>query len=159
MDIRAVILVSVALFMAFVLEHLPMPDVLLWLQPSWVLLAVTLMVLSAPQTFGLWLALPLGLMLDVEHHSLLGTHILTLAVHIGLLQLLYRRMVMFNFLQQTGVVFLLAAAQQLLIYWGVALVSENMSPVSLWGPALTTALVWPWMYALTHIVIQRLHLS
>ncbi|MDK2778551.1 MAG: rod shape-determining protein MreD [Pseudomonadota bacterium] len=159
MDIRAVILIGCGLFLAFVLEHLPMPDILLWLQPSWVLLAVTLMVLSAPATFGLWLALPLGLLLDVEHHSLLGTHILTLVVHIGLLQLLYRRMVMFNFLQQTGVVFVLVMVQQLLIYWGVALVSENVAPVTLWGPALTSALVWPWAYALTHFVMSRLHLS
>lgn len=159
MNIRALILVATGMFLAFVLEHMPMPDILLWLQPAWVLLLVTLLVLHAPHTFGLWLALPLGLMLDVEHNSLLGMHVLTLAVHIFVLQLLYRRMAMFNFMQQTAVVFLLVVLQQLLSYWAIALVSENMVPVSLWTPALTSALVWPWVYALTHMALARLHLS
>ncbi|WP_430461369.1 rod shape-determining protein MreD [Thalassolituus sp. LLYu03] len=159
MNIRSFILVATALFLAFMFEHLPMPDVLLWLQPSWVLLIITLLVLQAPSVFGLWVALPFGLMLDVEHHSLLGTHIVTLAVHVFLLQILYRRMMMFHFLQQTGVVFLLVAIQQLLMYWSVALVSENMAPIALWGPALTSALVWPWVSAISHAVLVRMHLT
>ncbi|MAD45651.1 MAG: rod shape-determining protein MreD [Oceanospirillaceae bacterium] len=158
MDIRAVILALVTLFIAFVLEHMPMPEILLWLQPSWVLLVATLLVLNAPSTFGLWLALPLGLMLDVEHHTLLGTHILSMSLHIFILQILYRRMMMFNFLQQTGVIFLLVGVQQLLVYWSVALVSEQVTPVSLWTPALTSALVWPWVYALGHAARVRLNL-
>lgn len=159
MNIRALILAATGLFIAFMLEHLPMPDLLLWLQPAWVLMVITLLVMFAPQTAGLWIAFPLGLMLDVEQSTLLGTHILTLAIHIFLLQVLYRRMVMFNFLQQTGVVFLLVAVQQLLVYWAGALVSETMGPVPLWGPALTSALVWPWVYGLTHIIMVRLHLT
>ena len=159
MDIRAVILALVTLFLAFVMEHMPMPDILLWLQPSWVLLVVTLLVLNAPSTFGIWLALPLGLMLDVEHDTLIGTHILTMAVHIFVLQVLYRRMMMFNFLQQTGVVFLLIGVQQLLIYWSSAVVSDQVTPVTLWTPALTSALLWPWVYALGLFVKVRLNLK
>lgn len=159
MKIRALILIASGLFLAFMLEHLPMPDLLLWLQPAWVLMVVTLLVMSAPQSAGLWIALPLGLMLDAEQNTLLGTHVLTLTIHIYLLQLLYRRMVLFNFVQQTGVVFLLVVVQQLLVYWAGALVSETMGPVPLWGPALTSALVWPWMYGLTHIIMVRLHLT
>lgn len=159
MNIRALILAAVGIFIAFLLEHLPMPDLLSWLQPAWVLMLVTLLVMFAPQTVGLWVALPLGLMLDAEQNTLLGTHILTLAVHIFLLQVLYRRMAMFNFLQQTGVIFLLVAVQQLLVYWAGAMVSDSMGPVPLWGPALTSALMWPWVYGLTHIILTRLHLS
>lgn len=159
MMVRAFILAATGLFLAFMLEHLPMPDILSWLQPSWVLLMLTLMVLRSPVTFGLWMAVPFGLMLDVEHHSLLGTHVVTLAVHIFLLQVLYRRMMMFHFIQQTGVVFVLVVIQQLLMYWSVALVSENMTPVMIWSPALTSALVWPWVYAISHTVLVRTHLS
>jgi len=158
MNIRAVILALVAIFVAFVLEHLPMPEILIWLQPSWVLLVVTLLMLNAPGTVGLWLALPVGLMLDVEHNTLMGTHILTLVVHIFILQLLYRRLVMFNFLQQTGVIFLLVGVQQLLIYWSTALVSDQVHPVSLWAPTLTSALLWPWVYAIGHFTTTRLNL-
>ena len=72
MQIRAVILTLLLVFAGFVLEHLPMPDLLSWLQPLWLLLLISILVLHAPHQFGLWLAIPLGLMLDVENHQLLG---------------------------------------------------------------------------------------
>lgn len=156
MDIRTILLIATTLFFAFVLEHLPMPDMLSWLQPAWVVLAVTILVLHEPKIFGLWLALPLGLMLDAEHGSFLGLHILTLAVHIYLLQILYKRISMFNFVQQMAVVFLLVALQQLLSFWVLSLLTDSVRPIDLWTPALTSALVWPWVYALVHIAMRKI---
>ncbi len=129
MQIRAVILTLLLVFAGFVLEHLPMPDLLSWLQPLWLLLLISILVLHAPHQFGLWLAIPLGLMLDVENHQLLGLNVLTLGVH------------------------------QVLQFWAVALVSENRTPVAIWEPALVSGLVWPWLYALLHVSMKRLHLA
>lgn len=159
MSVRAFILTLSSLFLAFVLEHLPMPDLLLWLQPPWMLLLVTILVLHAPHTFGLWLAIPVGLMLDVEHHQLLGLHVLLLGIHIVMLQLLFRRLVMFHFLQLTAVVALLVVLHQVLMFWAIALVSENQVPVQVWQPALVSALVWPWLYAITYMAMKRLNLT
>lgn len=159
MQIRAVILTFFVVFAGFVLEHLPMPDLLSWLQPLWLLLLISILVLHAPHQFGLWLAIPLGLMLDVENHQLLGLNVLTLGVHIVLLQLLYRRLIMFHFLQLTAVMMLLVVVHQVLQFWAVALVSENRVPVAIWEPALVSGLVWPWLYALLHVGMKRLHLA
>lgn len=159
MPVRAILLTLSSVFLAFVLEHLPMPDLLSWLQPPWMLLLITILVLHAPNTFGLWMAVPLGLMLDVENHHLLGLNVLLLGVHIVVLQLLFRRLVMFHFLQLTAVVALLVVLHQVLHFWAIALVSENRVPVPIWQPALVTVLVWPWMYAVTYMAMKRLNLT
>lgn len=159
MAIRATIITLATLFMAFALEHLPMPSLLSWLQPLWLLLVITVLVLHAPQYFGLWLAIPLGLMMDVENNQLLGVHVITFGVHIVLLQLLYRRLHTFHFLQLTLPVALMVILHQVILYLAIALVSENRTPVSIWQPALTSVLVWPWLYTIVHMSIRRLNLS
>lgn len=155
MDFRTLLVFATSVFLAFTLQRLPMPEILSWLQPAWVTMAVTILVLRAPQVFGLWLALPLGLMLDAEQGSYLGLHVLLLTLHIYLLQVMYKRVAMFNFIQQTGVVFLLVALQQLLTYWALWLLTEDSRPVDIWRPALTSALMWPWVYALVSLAMRK----
>lgn len=154
-DFRTLLVFASTLFLAFVLERLPMPDILDWLQPSWVILAVTILVLRAPTLFGLWLSIPLGLMLDAERGSFLGLHVLIIALHIYLLQVLYKRIVMFNFIQQMAVVFLLVVLQQMLTYWVLSVLTNSTRPVDLWLPALTSALMWPWVYALVSGAMRK----
>jgi len=155
MDFRTLLLIATTLFIAFVLEHLPMPDILSWLQPAWVLMAVTILVLRAPNMFGLWLAVPLGLMLDAEHGSFLGLHVLTLTVHIYVLQALYKRISIFNFAQQMAIIFLLVALQQVLSFWALSALTDTTQPVDIWRPAFTSALMWPWVYALVSIAMRK----
>lgn len=154
-DFRTLLVFASTLFLAFVLERLPMPEILSWLQPAWVILAVTILVLRAPTLFGLWLAIPLGLMLDAERGSYLGLHILIIALHIYLLQVLYKRIVMFNFIQQMAVVFLLVVLQQMLTYWVLSVLTNSARPVDLWLPALTSAMMWPWVYALVSTAMRK----
>ena len=156
MDFRILLLFATTLFTAFMLEHLPMPDILSWLQPAWVVLAVTILLLRAPQYFGLWLAIPLGLMLDAEQGSFLGLNVLTLTIHIYLLQVLFKRVSMFNFAQQMAVVFLLVALQQIISFWALSALTDTTRPIDIWRPALTSALMWPWVYALVSIALRKL---
>lgn len=159
MAIRATIITLATIFMAIALEHLPMPSLLSWLQPLWLLLVITVLILHAPQYFGLWLAIPLGFMMDVENNQLFGVHVITFGVHIVLLQLFYRRLQTFHFLQLTLPVALMVMLHQVLLYMAIALVGENRTPVPIWQPVLTSALVWPWLYAIVHMSIRRLNLS
>lgn len=156
MNVRILLLMASTVFCAFVLQHLPMPDILSWLQPAWVLLAITILVLRLPQWAGLWLAIPLGLMLDAEQGTVMGLHILTLALTIYLLQVLYKRIVVFNVLQQMGVVFLLVALQQIISFWALSALTATTRPIDIWRPALTSAFVWPWVYALVSIFLRKI---
>ena len=161
MKLHSIVYVMIMLFVAFVLEHLPLPAMVDWFQPAWVMLVVTAAVLAAPSVFGVWLAIPLGLMLDVEKGTLLGLHVLLLAMHVYLLQLLYRRMYLFNVLQQAAVLFLMVLAEQIIHYWSLAVMREDVTPIMLLAPALTTACSGPglrdWLpLAATHGVFMIL---
>ncbi|MBE0483652.1 MAG: rod shape-determining protein MreD [Bacterioplanes sp.] len=159
MNIAGVLLVATATFIAFTLEHLPLPEMLFWFQPNWVLLLATLLVVQAPKSFGLWIALPLGLMLDVERATLLGLHVALLVIHVALLQALYRRLLRYHTIQQAGIVFLLVVLHQMLSYWLTWLVQGYAVPVVIWTPAFVSALLWLWLSGLAYAVRRGLHVS
>ena len=159
MKLHSIVYVMIMLFVAFVLEHLPLPAMVDWFQPALVMLVVTAAVLAAPSVFGVWLAIPLGLMLDVEKGTLLGLHVLLVAMHVYLLQLLYRRMYLFNVLQQAAVLFLMVLAEQIIHYWSLAVMREDATPIMLLAPALTTAVLWPWVYVIGYRSLQRMESS
>ncbi|GGY58167.1 rod shape-determining protein MreD [Bacterioplanes sanyensis] len=156
MSLRFVFLVLAALFTAFTLEHLPMPELLDWLQPRWVNLLVMILVLHQPRIFGLWLAWPLGLLLDIEHGVPLGLNVSILLIQVFILQLTHRRLVLFHFIQQMLLVFLLVALGQVIHYWALMLMTGASNPVLLWQPALVSALLWPWVYGLAHLLVTRM---
>lgn len=156
MKLQVIVYIAIMIFLAFVLEHLPLPEVLYMFQPAWVMLVVTALVLFAPQVFSLWMSVPLGLMMDVEQDTLLGLHVILVAFHIFMLQVLYRRMYLFNVLQQSGVLLLMVMAEQIIHYWAVALLREDARPVLLLMPAVFSAILWPWIYAVGYRTLQRL---
>ncbi len=155
MSSRAIITTLLLFGLGYFLEHLPMPDILSWFQPPWILLIVTLLVLQAPHNVGVWLALPVGLLLDVEHHQLLGFHVLTLTVHITLLQAFSQRLQHFNNLLLSLVIVALVAVHQLVGNMALWALSSN-SYVPIWQPVLCTALIWIWLRALFSLVTSRL---
>lgn len=158
MNFKTIIYSLFLVFMGFTLEHLPLPAVMDWFQPAWVMLVVVTLVFFAPHIFGFWLALPLGLLMDVEHGSVLGQHIILIAVLVLLVQLLYRRMYMFNVVQQALVLFLLIVVTEILSYWSLSLISHDVRPVEIWMPAILSAVMWPWIYVVgyrTLLFLQR----
>lgn len=144
------------IFFALVLEHIPLPPIIDWFQPAWVLLVVTVLVLIMPGIAGMWLCVPLGLLLDVEYSAPLGLNVMLMAVYIGMLQVLYRRLYLFNIIQQAATLFVLVLGIQILRYWAMVALIGDPRPVLLVAPAATTALMWPWVYAIGYVVLQRI---
>lgn len=155
MTLKTFFYVMAMIFVGFVLEYLPLPDIMSWFRPSWITLIVTVFVLRFPNIFGLWLALPLGLMLDVESGSLLGVHVILIVLHIAFLQFLYRRFYLFNIFQQCAVIMLLILGEQIVHFWVVSSMDSNAHTVSLLAPALATAFMWPWMYVIFYKTLER----
>lgn len=145
--LRPLILALPLLFIGFMLEALPLSDTFSWFTPAWLLLFVSVLVLLAPHSFGLWMAVPLGLLLDVQQDYPLGLNVLTLAVHIVILQYSYRKIA-----QLPSVVALilviggLVLLRQVLTYLLLNIISVNPISVAIWTPSLVSMLVWPWLY-------------
>lgn len=160
MPIRAILFSVLFIFLSFVLERLPLPGLIDWFTPAWVWLVITVLVLRAPEYFGLWLAIPIGLLLDIEKFEPLGLNVLLLGLHIVFLQFFYRRISLFNnFLLLTLLVGVLVLARQILSYVVLSMVSDSPVRVAIFQPSLVSMLVWPWIYALVYLSIRKLNLS
>lgn len=157
MSARATILAIILLFLGLILEHLVLPDLFSWLQIPWLLLFITVLVLHAPERFGLWLAIPFGLLLDAEHFQPFGLNTLTLIVHITFVQILYRRLTLSGWTLSMVVVPVLVGLHQLLANLALWLI-DSPARVALWTPVLSTLLLWPWLNFGFQQALTRLNL-
>ncbi len=151
------ILATVFGAMILAIVHLPetWPQWLGWLRPAWVALVVFYWVMALPHRLGLISAWLLGLLVDVLHADPLGLNGLLLASITYVAWRFYERLRMYSIVQQCGVVFLLvlgAESVRLLVQditW-----SRGFSWVVV-VPALTSMLVWPFLY----LLLDRLRLQ
>lgn len=138
----------VALLLAVV--HLPesWPQWLGWLRPAWVAMVIFFWVMELPHRVGLVSAWALGLLLDVLYADPLGLNGVLLASITYVGWRLFERFRMYSIVQQGAVVFLLVligecsrVLVQDLVFgrgwsWGVVF------------PALSSFLLWPFLYLL-----------
>lgn len=148
----------IALLIGLFLEHLPLPEILYWFRPEWVILIVTLFILFEPHSFGYWLVLPVGILLDIEHASTFGLYSFMLALHMLMLHLIYRRLMLFNIVQQSLIICLLIFIGQHVSYAVVGLLIDTPK-ISAWMPAVSSVMVWPWLYVAAFKLFRNIKTS
>lgn len=136
---------------AFLLSILPLPEALNVWRPEWLLLVLVFWGMHAPQWLGIWLALILGIMLDVLLATPLGFYGLTAVVVMQLLQATQRWNGIFSVRQTALVVLGLVAVSRLIHY--VILLIQGLAPEPLlfFLPVLSSAMMWP----TTLLVLKR----
>ena len=128
------------------LSQLPLPDLLRWARPEWVLLFLVYWVMRAPSRVGLFYAFGLGLLLDLAHGGVIGLNALSLTLVAFLAQLLYRRMRMFPLPQQGIIIALLTGLNQLLHYWMQGLTGTHGDSLLFLLPAVFSGIFWPLVF-------------
>lgn len=153
---RSYFFMIVTLAASFVLQSFPLADFMSWFVPEWVLLIFIFWQLQLPGLVNFWWVWPIGLLLDSQQGTPLGTSVLGFTVVLYVMQSMYQRLKIFNVAQQTFVVFLLVCSYQLITYWGMLMMSDIQKPLFVWGPAFVSVLVWPWIYLLLLNLYQKL---
>lgn len=156
MTARIYVFMLITLAAGYILQYFPLADFMSWFVPEWVLLIFIFWQLKLPGLVSFWWVWPIGLLLDIQESTPLGTSVLGFSVVLYVLQLMYQRLKIFNVVQQTFVVFLLICCYQLITYWGLIIVSDSYKPLTLWMPSLVSILVWPWMYVALLSTYQKL---
>jgi len=156
MSSRVYVFLVLTFCAGFILQYFPLVDFMAWFVPEWVLMIFIFWQLQAPKLINFWWVWPLGLLLDVQQGIQLGSSVIGFATVLYVLQLMYQRLRVFNVAQQAGVIFLLLCCYQLVIYWATMATDDVFKPLSLWMPALVSALVWPWLYLLLSSSYQKL---
>lgn len=131
-----------------VLSQIPLPDLLTWARPTWVLLVLIYWVMALPHRVGVRSAFLLGLVLDLLRGSVLGLSALSMTIITFLVLILYKRMRMFPLWQQSALILVLVGINQLLFHWMQGITGTASSSLLFLLPALVSALVWPWLFLL-----------
>lgn len=153
------VIIILTIVAAMVLAVVPLPHFvpleLGFLRPDWVAMVLVYWVLALPQRVGVTTAWVVGLVMDVLLGSLLGQHALAYLIIAYLSTSLYQRIRMFSVWQQAVILFVLLGLNQLINFW-----SESIAGLAHWSmwyllPALSGALLWPWIFLLLRYLRRR----
>ncbi|CAM3790307.1 rod shape-determining protein MreD [Parendozoicomonas haliclonae] len=148
-------LVWLTTFFAAVLSILPLPDVIAPGRPAWVPLVVIFWMLALPQYYGLFFAWIIGVLMDALHGTVFGQHAMAMLFMAMAVTQLHRRMKMYPWWQQSFMVVVIIGLYQLAILW-IGNATGRLNPTLLYLlPAVTSALLWPWLAALFHSLRRR----
>lgn len=137
--------IGMTFFLALVMAVLPMPLWLLWGRPEWVSLVLIYWCIALPQRVGLAAALILGVVLDVAEGAVMGQNAFALLVVALLSLMLYQRLRVYSLWQQAGVVFVLVGINQMICQWVQNLQGAGATTLLFLLPALSSALLWPFV--------------
>lgn len=133
---------------AFILTLLPMPDWTVWLRPAWVLMVLIYWLTVMPYRVNLGTAWIVGLCLDVLHGTLLGEHALALTLVGYLAVRIYSRFRMYPLLQQGLFILLFVLLYQSILFCVQGFVGQLPRSWLYWSNALTSMLLWPWVFVI-----------
>ncbi|MDX5335963.1 MULTISPECIES: rod shape-determining protein MreD [Marinobacter] len=125
-------------------------------RPEWLGLVVFYWTFRAPAQFGILMAWCLGLLLDVLEATPLGTNALGMALIAFLVLTIHQRLRMYPLPQQCLMVFLLLGINQMLVHFIKQLLGADTAGFSYLWPALTSAVVWPFVSGLLDRLNRKL---
>lgn len=96
-----------------------------------------------PHRVGVFSGWCIGLLMDILYGSLLGQNALTLSIIAFLSYKLQNRLRLYPLLQQSLIILLLIALQQIIILWIKGLSGDIPKSISYWLPSLSSTLIWP----------------
>lgn len=152
---RGLLAVAVSFVVAFLLTALPLPQWAEPWRPAWVTLVLIYWCIAVPQRIGVMVGWTLGLLLDVMTGTLLGQHALSLALIAFLALRLHQRVRVLPIWQQGLTVFLLVVLDRALSLWVTGIQGMPTQAVSIWAPAATSTLLWPWLFVVLRDVRRR----
>jgi rod shape-determining protein MreD len=142
------------LLLSLILSFIPIPKMLLWCWPNWIVLFFVWLSYFRPNFPNLLLVWIVGLILDMLQATYLGVHVLGLTV-INLFFSHYKtKFLVYSSIQQAWIVFL--ACLIYLFCSQFAFVDMSMSNFLFYALSISsiTALIWPWleMYTRAHLI-------
>lgn len=144
-----------SLLLALLLSVAPMPQFMEIGRPLWLALVLSYWVLALPHRLGMVSAWCLGMVEDVLYGTLLGQNALILTLITFLVLSLQRRLRMFPMWQQSLVLLVVFGLAQLVQLWLNALTGGRPHTLEFVLPALISALLWPWVFAILRGLQQR----
>ncbi|OQX38350.1 MAG: rod shape-determining protein MreD [Oceanospirillales bacterium LUC14_002_19_P2] len=148
-------LVWLTLLLAAVLSIIPLPPWLSLARPAWMAMAVMFWLLVLPQNYGVFFAWCIGLLMDVMLGVVLGQNAIAMLILAMATHKSYRRLRLYPLWQQTFMVLVIIGLYQLICLWINSAIGHIQPSLIYVLPAVTSALLWPWLSLLLHSLRRR----
>lgn len=145
-----------SLVVAFLLQMMPLPQLLLPLKPYWVGLVLIYWAIELPERVGLGFAFLFGLAGDVLTGELLGEQALRLVVLAFIVLRFRARLRFFPMWQQALAVLALLLNDRVVTLMARGFSGEAMPPTVFWFAPLVGMLMWPFVFLLLDDLRLRL---
>lgn len=141
-------------FLALSLTFIPLPSWAAPWRPDWVALVVIYWIMALPERVGLATAWSLGLLMDVISGGVLGVQALSLTLAAYVVARFHLQLRAFPVWQQSLALVPILALAAFPSYW-LAGMGNRGDPLFPWPGIVTSALIWPWIFAVLRDVRRR----
>lgn len=148
--LRIYFAIILTLFVALLLEMVPLPSWALWWRPEWMLLVTLFWVLFYPRWASVGVAWCVGFTLDVFTSTLLGEHALAMTLVVYLVYRFHRQARLFSLWQQACWMAILVAIYQAIIFAIQGIIGQAPLTAWYWCPVGVSMFIWPGLVLLLH---------
>jgi len=138
--------IALSLMAAFLLTIMPLPEWAIDWRPAWVVMVLIYWCMALPERIGIGTAWGLGILLDVQHGAVLGQNALSLSVVAYITLKSYQRIRVFPLMQQAISVYCYVILFKSVLVWIKSMLSIPPPNWTFWLPAITSAVLWPWLF-------------
>jgi rod shape-determining protein MreD len=149
--------IGLTLCVALMLTILPLPSWATWFRPLWVMLVIIYWCLALPEQISIGVAWAIGLLLDILQGTLLGQNALALTVVAYFVVKFHPRIRLYPLWQKTLIVFFLSVIYLALLFWVQGLMGILPNSWEFWSPAMTSSLLWPWVFIILRDFRRKFH--
>jgi len=152
-------IIAMSFIIAIMLTALPLPDWAVNWRPDWVAVVLIYWCMAVPDRIGIFIAWFLGLLLDVQQGNILGQNALSMTLIAFLTINSYQRMRAYPLLQQAVLVCFYLLLYKLVMFLILVYLGLNKSDWTYWMPAITSMLLWPWLFIILRDVRRKHRIS
>lgn len=143
---------ALTIIAAMMLRIMPLPGLLNYLNPDWVLLVLIYWSLALPERYGVFNAWMIGLLSDVLTGRLLGQYALIYSLAGYSCVKFHRRIRNYPLPQQSLFVFFNLLIAQVFVFWIENMRASGYLPLAFWFPVFTGTMAWPLVYGALRVV-------
>jgi len=145
-----------SIVLSYLLQLMPLPQVLLPFKPYWLALILVYWALETPERVGLGRAFILGLVGDALIGDLLGEQALRLCILCFIILRFRSRLRFFPMWQQSLALFVLLLNDRIVLLMIRACAGAPAPPAAFWLAPVAGMLAWPWLFLLFDDIRARL---
>ncbi len=152
-------LIVISFIIAVMLTALPLPNWAVNWRPAWVALVLIYWCMAVPDRVGIATAFFMGLILDVQQSTILGQNALGFALIAFLTIKSYQRMRVAPLAQQAVLICFYLLFYELIMLLITGYLGKGTRDWTYWMPAISSMLLWPWLFIVLRDLRRKYHIS